>query len=354
MGNLSFQKLKAFFDKYESKLAALTLVFGFIFDYLTLQRVDFLVDNLFIITYLILSGASIIIIDLYEDSRLKGWFFDKIYDFLPFIIQFCFGGLFSAFVIFYSKSASLLTSGVFVLILLFLLVGNEFFKKRYSKLVFQVGIYFVALFSFFIYFLPVLTRKMGALIFLGSGAISLILIGIFIFVIFYLDPERYEKENEKVLFLTIFGLYASMNILYFANIIPPIPLSLKIGDVYHLVERQENGNYLAMGERNTWREKFELSQDLHLPVGKSAYVFSSVFAPTDLTIEIIHDWQYFDETEDMWVSINQVSFPIRGGRNEGYRGFSRKDNVILGKWRVDIKTDRDQVIGRVRFDVKRA
>lgn len=39
-------------------------------------------------------------------------------------------------------------------------------------------------------------------------------------------------------------------------------------------------------------------------------------------------------------------------RNEGFRGFTKKENIFPGKWRVDIKTERDQVVGRVRFDVE--
>ncbi|MCF1193471.1 DUF2914 domain-containing protein, partial [Mangrovimonas sp. AS39] len=52
-----------------------------------------------------------------------------------------------------------------------------------------------------------------------------------------------------------------------------------------------------------------------------------------------------------WVSGSKISFPIKGGRNEGYRGFSKKENVFSGKWRVDIETERGQVVGRVRFDI---
>ncbi|MBI5139785.1 DUF2914 domain-containing protein [Candidatus Nomurabacteria bacterium] len=346
-----FEKLKNFFHQYEAQLSLVALVTGFIFDYLTLRRVDFLMDNLFIILYLIFAGVSIIIINFYEDGRIKGNFIESIYEFLPFLLQFSFGGLFSAFVIFYSKSAFIFTSGAFVLILFGLLIGNEFFKTRYSKLVFQVGIYFVSLFSFSIYFLPVLVRQMGTMIFFLSGGISLILISIFIFVIYYLAPNRY-KETDRFLILTVLGLYTLINIFYFSNIIPPTPLSLQAGDVYHFIEKQNNGNYLVVGEINSWREKFDLSQKVQLTRGEPVYIFSSIFAPTDIDLAIIHDWQHFDEDKGDWVSVNKIIFPIKGGRNEGYRGFSKKENIFPGKWRVDIKTKKGQVVGRVRFDVE--
>ena len=86
--------------------------------------------------------------------------------------------------------------------------------------------------------------------------------------------------------------------------------------------------------------------------GERAYVFSSVFAPTDLNTKIIHDWQYFHKAKGEWISVSKITFPINGGRSEGYRGFSIKSGVFEGRWRVDIKTERNQIIGRVRFDIE--
>jgi len=347
----SFDKLKIIFSKYEAFLSSLFLILGFIFDYLTLKRVDFFTDNFFILLYLILAGTGILLINLHAVGKIRGKFIENTHEFLPFLLQFAIGGLFSAFVIFYSKSASVFTSQAFILVLFALLIGNEFFKKRYSKLVFQVGIYFVALFSFSIYFLPVLFKKMGPFIFLSSGAVSLGLIGIFILIIFHLVPARFQ-ESRKPLLLTISILYIFINFLYFTNIIPPIPLSLKNADVYHLVMKQADGNYWAMGEKDTWREKFNLEQGVNLQFQESVYVFSSVFAPTDLGVRLIHHWQYFDESKNKWISANKISFPIKGGRDEGYRGFSKKSSIFAGKWRVDIETDRGQIIGRVKFNIQ--
>ena len=352
MSKLPFKKLKEFFDKHESRLSSLTLVFGFVFDYFTLQRVDYLFDNILIIVYLLVAGVSIFIINLYEIGKFRNKFSDAVHEFLPFTLQFAFGGLFSAFTIFYSKSASFLSSGIFVLLLFMLMVGNEFFKKSYEKLVFQIGIYFVAIFSFTIYFLPVIIKNMGALVFLGSGVISLVLIFIFIFWISSQAPRRYQ-ESRKFIYITVAGLWIFINFLYFANIIPPIPLSLKAGSAYHWVEKIPGGGYVVTGETETaWYEKWRINKKIHLRPGESVFVFSSIFAPVDLNIKIVHDWQYFDGKENEWISISKISFPIQGGREGGYRGFSKKESVFPGEWRVDVKTDRGQVIGRVRFEIE--
>ena len=348
----SLKNLKDFFHKYESALSSTTLVAGFLIDYFTLNRVDYLFDNILIIVYLLIAGGSIFLINLYETGRFHNRFTHAAYEFLPFVLQFVFGGLFSAFTVFYGKSSSFVATGFFVLTLFVLMVGNEFLKKRYSKLVFQLGIYFLALFSFFIYFLPVVLRQMGAIIFLWSGIVSLVFISAFISIIARVAHFQY-KESYQTLFLVIFGIWASMSLLYFLNIIPPIPLSLKAGEIYHSVGKLAGGGYVATGEKEEkWYQKWSFKKEIHLRAGESVYVWSSVFAPAGLKINIIHAWQYFNEEEGEWIDSSLISFPVLGGRDGGYRGFSKKENVFPGKWRVDVKTEWGQIIGRIRFDIK--
>ena len=46
-----------------------------------------------------------------------------------------------------------------------------------------------------------------------------------------------------------------------------------------------------------------------------------------------------------------VSYPINGGRDGGYRGYTIKSNPGPGEWRVDISTADGHLLGRVRFSV---
>ena len=41
-----------------------------------------------------------------------------------------------------------------------------------------------------------------------------------------------------------------------------------------------------------------------------------------------------------------------GGRDGGYRGYSIKNDVTAGKWRVNVKTGDGKLIGRVGFTVE--
>jgi hypothetical protein len=349
-----FKKGELFYEKYERHLSSLALVAGFIFDNLTLQRIDLLFENVSILSYLVFSGGSIVLLNYYKEFPPLRKMTLKIQSFLPFLIQFAFGGLFSAFFIFYTRSAALSSSWPFMLVLLFLLIGNEFFKEYYQKIAFQTSIYFVAVFSFFIFFVPVILKTMGALVFVLSGIVSVFVIYLFTRLLSKVVPRSY-LESKMALRNSLLSIFVVINILYFTNLIPPIPLALKSSGVYYAVERVAE-SYQVIGEEKAWYESlpFFSSKKISWRSGMPLYVFSSVFAPTNLNTKIIHDWQYRDQAAGKWVSTSKITFPIRGGRGGGYRGFSTKSSLFIGEWRVDVKTGRGQVIGRVRFDIEPA
>ena len=43
---------------------------------------------------------------------------------------------------------------------------------------------------------------------------------------------------------------------------------------------------------------------------------------------------------------------IAGGREGGYRGYTIKQRVMPGDWRVDVETPEGRIIGRVSFRVE--
>ena len=44
--------------------------------------------------------------------------------------------------------------------------------------------------------------------------------------------------------------------------------------------------------------------------------------------------------------------PSSVGSNVDAQLFIGKENLFEGNWRVDVKTERNQIIGRVRFNIK--
>ena len=346
----SQERIKILYAKHERYLFPAALLFGFVVDNFTLTRIDLWFDNLILFSYITLAGIGIVIVNLYESGRLQGRFTGRISRLAPYVIQYAFGGLFSGFFIFYSRSATLAGSWPFLLLLLGLLIGNEFFKKRYLRFDFQISVFFVALFSFSIFYIPILLGALGAKVFLLSGLISLILIALFIFLISRIMPKLVSR-GRNILIGSIGGIYIIINIFYFTNIIPPIPLSLKDADVYHSVERA-NGDYIVEYEQRKWYEFYKkYKNEFNRALGEPVYFYSAVFSPTDLNTKIFHSWQYFDEDKGEWIESFRFKYQIVGGRDGGYRGYSIKENIFSGRWRVDVMTEREQLLGRYKFTV---
>lgn len=343
------KKIQTFFRTYERSLSSIALIGGFILDSLTLRRVDLLIENLVLGSYIIVAAFGIMLLNLYRGGVLRGKLIEKTHQFLPIIIQFAFGGLFSGFLVFYSRSASFFASWPFLLVLAVLFIGNEVFKKKYIQLTFQLSVFFFVLFSYFIFYIPVLTKKMGDGIFILSGIISLGVIFLFFYILFKTAPLPFQK-NKKYTIGSIIGIYLFINLFYFTNIIPPLPLSLKEVGVYHSVVRV--GNSYHVEYEPSPKSVFKRSTTIHVVAGQPVYVFSAVFAPTALNTSIVHHWQYYNETSGKWVTSSKIPFSILGGRDGGYRGYTRKSNIFPGKWRVTIENARGQTIGRTVFTVE--
>lgn len=341
-----FSRARTFFEKHERRISTLALASGFIFDFLTLTRIDRLYDNVVLFSYLCIVTLGIFIFNYIENKGTGKRIFRNIHAFLPAVVQFAFGGLFSGISIFYLRSATISVNIIFIIVLFGLLIGNESFREKYKKLTFQLSVFYFVLYSYLIFSLPVFLKSIGAWMFILSGLLSLIIISLILWWFKKYLRSSFER-SKKSLYLSIGGTFVLMNLLYFLNVIPPIPLSLKDMDAYHLVYRVED-KYVALKEDRL----FNPFDTLKIVEGSPVYVFSSVFSPTDLNVETFHNWQFFDEETDRWVSTDRIPIEIKGGRDEGYRGFTFKKNVFPGGWRVDIETKRGQLIGRETFKVQ--
>ena len=167
----------------------------------------------------------------------------------------------------------------------------------------------------------------------------------------FLAPEIYRAARGKLL-QSAASIFLIFNILYFTNAIPPLPLALKEAGVYHSV-RRISGEYHLEAEPLKWYQHYlQYNTVFHKTAGETVYVFTSVFAPTKLSTSITHEWQYYDEPLKDWITTSRVSFPIQGGRDGGYRGYTLESITAEGKWRVNVRTHDGRVIGRVSFRIE--
>lgn len=253
--------------------------------------------------------------------------------------------------IFYGRSGSWLNNAPFLILIILVILGNEFVSKRSDRLVYQIGLYFVGLFAYMVLVLPVILGKMGDFIFFLSGVIALLVVTIVIQLLYRIVPN-FMNLNTRNVILTVGAVYVGFNVLYYTNIIPPIPLSLTELEVVQSVSRTETGNYRIVLEDSPWWQSLPLMKETIHPTGSSISCFSRVFAPTRLTTNIYHRWQ-FKDSSDNWVDRPRIGYSISGNNAGGYRGYTTISSFSPGIWRCTVESERGQVLGSKTFVIEK-
>ena len=346
----ALQKTRNWYGRYERPISSLSLIFGFVFDALTLKRVDTFWENAWILIHLLAVGLCILLIHLQEKgvdddrnpSKAHFWYVNA--------LQFLFGGLLSIYLVFYFRSTDFFVTWPFLLLLILAFIANESFKRHYIRFSFQISFFFLSIFSFSIFLVPVILHKIGPEIFLLSGFLSLIFIACFLLILFYFKKSEF-KESKKLILFPILGIFIVVNFLYFTNLIPPIPLSLKDAGVYSFIQKNADGNYTVTSPNTGWQGYFKLYPDFKKTPGSPVYVYSAIFSPEDFNLTILHEWQRYDQIQKKWITEFAVNLPVAGGRSGGFRTYSMSSSPVSGKWRVNIKTPQGQTIGHLQFNI---
>lgn len=337
-------RLKDWYARYERRISTGSLLFGFVFDSLTLQRIDAWRENLWIALNLFLVAVCIILLHRRGKSQQTGtkehfWLFN--------ILQFGFGAILGGFFIFYFRSGTLAVSWPFLVILLAAMVANELYQKRYPRLVFQLSFFYLAVFSFAIYIIPILIHRIGSFVFILSGCVSLFIFWTFTMALDKFAAESFRKSKTP-LWRAVITIFVLVNVLYFANLIPPIPLSLKEAGVYHSITRQVDGDFLFSKEERSFWQYLSLRERIRINPGDPLYAYSAIYSPASLDTVIIHEWQHQNAQGD-WVTATRIPLSLSGGRQEGFRTYSEKSNLTPGLWRVNISTLQGGLLGRITF-----
>ena len=332
---------------------------GVTYDTLTLTRIDRLQDNLLLLIYLLLLGVLIVLTgrlgiepppdreQLAALSPFARWVLHS-RPYYPMASQFLLGGLFSAYAIFYSRSATLTSTAVFFGVLVLLLVANEFLRDRLSNLRLLVSLYALVCFGFFTFFLPVMTGFMNLLVFLMGAVLSAAVTFRVVQLIYRDNPDRSRREAVGVT-TPAFALIGLLVGFYFLNWIPPVPLSMKFGGMYHEVKKSDDRFELSF-ERN-WYQVWKRS-DTTFPANEPIYCFSAVFAPVSLNTTVYHHWFFRSHPDKPFTHADKIPLKISGGREGGYRLYTFKQRLDPGDWRVDVEAEDGRVIGRISVTVQ--
>ncbi len=340
-------------------MPAVFFLSGVAYDTLTLTRIDRLQDNLVLLGYLLILGLLIVLTGqlsiepapdrdpLAESSPIVRWAY-RIKPYSPMAIQFLLGSLFSAYAVFYSQSTTLTGTAVFFALLVVLLVANEFIRSRLSSIRLLVSLYAVVAFSFCTFVLPVMTGSMNSAVFL-SGALLSATVTVGVVLLMYRKSQGRSKLAVAGTAAPAVALIVLLVGFYFLNWIPPVPISLKSGGIYHEIKKA--GDRFELSFEKQWYQIWKRSDDT-FPADEPVYCFSAVFAPVDLKTTIYHHWYFRPNAGRPFVHADRIPLKISGGREGGYRAYSFKQRLDPGDWRVDVETEDGRVIGRISVTVE--
>ena len=343
---IRYEQWKRFFERYERVFIPGALVLGVVVDFVTFRSISIASTFYILGGHVCLAVSSIVLLSGKETKRGKIISYARLI--APLVLQFSFGALLSASLIFYWFSGTFSVSWPLLGIVALLMTSNEVLRHYYQKTLIQLGVFAFIIFSLGTLMLPYAFHSIDQSLFVMAGLFSLLFMTVFVMLLSrWFVSVRKQMPHIALVVLLVF---AGMNILYFFHLIPPIPLSLREAGVYHSVQHTSAG-YLVQTETESWFDRWLPGQTIHVVAGQPVYVFTSIFAPQKLTTDIFHRWQYFDDVQDKWMDKDRLSFALTGGRSDGYRGYSLKTAVQAGTWRVQVETKNGQVLGRIRFEV---
>ncbi len=347
-------RLKLYYEKNERKVAVWSFVGGFLFDIVTLDRIDswFTIGQQ--VVYIVVIGIALMQMFFQEgrperDVAGMGSIKRAYFEYRNAIVHFILGSLLSLYTLFFFKSSSLFVSFGFMAILVALLVVNEseLFKKL--GLSFKFALLSICILSFSASVVPVFIGSIGMLVFLAAMLVGCIPLAVINRRIRIHAPERTQQARRQILlpFGCVLVLFLT---LYLFRLIPPVPLSIQHIGVYHGVERQGD-SFVLSHERPFWRFWDNGDQKFLAQPGDKVYAFFRIFSPARFADQVLMRW-YWKDGGGKWRLQDSIPINIVGGRALGFRGYGMKANYQPGAWKLQVETTDEREIGRVYFDLE--
>lgn len=351
-------RLERLFKEKERAVAAVFFAAGFVFDMLTVGRVDAWATIAQQAAYLAVIMAVLLQMfheqgqpapDLAALPRVKRW----ILEYRGAVVHFLLGALLNLYAIFFFKSSSLAVSFAFLGFLVVLLLANESRRFKALGLQFKFALLALCLLAFFATLLPVLAGSIGLAMFLASMLVGSLPLAAAGWWIRRAHPERFAAARRQILVpagCVLLGFLA----FYLFRLIPPVPLSIPFIGVYHSVERTAEG-YRLTHEREWWRFWHNGDQAFRAQPGDKVYVFFRIISPARFADQVQVRW-YWRAGGGIggWALHDTIPMGIVGGREQGFRGYGFKANYQPGAWKVQVETKDGREIGRIYFELETA
>ena len=342
------RKLLALHEAHPRRAAAGFFLAGVGWDAATIFRIDSVIDNAIILTYLFALCVLYVAATLHDAGKLRSPTLLRFVRWYPMASQFLMGALFSMFVFFYSQSASWSETSVFLVILIVLLVANEILHDRMFSVRLRLVLLYFVLASYLVYSVPILVGAMNHFTFTLGLLLAAGIVGLIGRYLWKRDVFSWRQLVWSALALPT--MVAFLEVAYVKNWIPPVPMAVREAGVYHTVKR-DGEDYRMRLRKPSWYKPFKRSETpFHFQQGDTVFVYAAVFAPTRIQKEIVHRWQR-QRADGTWEDTDRIAYLVAGGRDNGYRGYTNKRRVEPGAWRVRVETNTGRLLTRIRFDV---
>jgi hypothetical protein len=328
-------------------LPAVAFFAGFLWDALTLGRSVGALDLWLLSGYLAGAGALLwflgkrqaqaVTLTVTDTAQEVPWWRES----GPyFLLQFLFGGLFSALFIFYFKSSSHVLATLWALGLGGLLVANEFLEDRYRRFTLTWALFGLCAMLLLNFVVPHVVGSISSFWFILSTLAGAGLA----------HGLHLKTPGRPGRILPVWAIAAGLLLAYFVDVIPPVPLVKRDIAVGHALVKTE-GDYVLRQEKTPWWVFWRrVSKELHVKPGERIYCVSAVFAPTGLDTRLYHRWSHYDDNRG-WVTASHIGFGLAGGRQGGYRGYTWKQNLAPGEWKVAVETENGRTVAVHRFEL---
>lgn len=258
------------------------------------------------------------------------------------LVQFFYGGIFSALFILYFKSSGHLGAWLSAAALGTLLVANEFAGNRYGRR-FTLTWSLFALNAILLlnFVLPHVLGSLAPVWFYASTVAGAALAHL----LRWLAPGRPGRIGPA------WGIAVALLVAWNLGMIAPVPLVNRDMAVGHDFV-QSSGRFALLVEPAPWWQ-FWRSQStvVHVPEGGRLYGVSAVFAPQGVVADLEHRWEVREDGD--WRLVYRNRFHSNGGRERGFRGYSWVLSPRPGDWRFVVATQDGRTIGVLNVGVAR-
>ena len=321
--------IEAFWERLAPYAQPLYFAGGVVFDAVTLG--SFL--NIWTLGYVFLYAVGVGVCMV---ARARRWFETR-REWVDNALHFCLGATFSALIALYFRSASTLWGWVTVLLLVGVMVWNEWAAKGRPRRSLVWAVYAASLVMLFNFLLPYLFGTVSSIWFYTSVAL----------VMGTLYGLRHIARIPS-LSLGASGAFSVVLVgLYIAGAIPPVPLVMR-QNVACVDGRRANGRYVCEGTEPGWLASWGLGDvTVRYVPGERVSVLSAVSAPRGVSSTLEHRWARWEGGR--WKTYDTIEVEMTGGRRHGWRFYSYKRQVRPGQWRVATAVPDGRVVGYVHL-----